>query len=153
VIMDANSRLQDALTVTVRFIELLTEEIHALHGRRSEDVANLVDDKATVSRAYEALVSGLTDEPEALKATAPELRERMRGLSEKLQTLMDENIGLLTAAIDVNRRVLHIAVEAAKESQPGPTTYSAMGIMDATGSGSSGGAPRPAVPMSVNHSL
>lgn len=147
--MDATSRINDALTVTVRFIELLTEENDALRGRRPEDVANLVENKAIVSRAYETLVSGLTDEPEALKATAPELRERMRGLGEKLQALMDENVRLLTAAIDVNRRVLQIAAEAAKQNQPGPTTYSAMGIMAAA----SGGAMRPAVPMSVNHSL
>ena len=148
-IMDATSRIKDVLTVTVRFIELLTEENDALRGRRPEDVAKLVEDKAIVSRAYETLVSGLTEEPEALKTTAPELRERLRGLGEKLQALMDENVRLLTAAIDVNRRVLHIAAEAAKEHQPGPTIHSAMGVMAAAG----GGAMRPAVPMSVNHSL
>lgn len=147
--MDATSRINDALTVTVRFIELLTEENDALRGRRPEDVANLVEDKAIVSRAYETLISGLTEEPEALKGAAPELRERMQGLGEKLQALIDENVRLLTAAIDVNRRVLQIAAEAAKENQPGPTTYSAMGTMAAA----AGAASRSAVPMSVNHSL
>ena len=147
-IMDATSRIKDVLTVTTRFIELLTEENNALRGKRPEDVAGLVEDKAAVSRAYETLVSGLAKEPEALKAAAPALRDRMRALGEILQSLMDENVRLLTAAIDVSRRVLHITAEAAKQNQPGPTTYSAMGTM-----AGGGGASRSAVPMSVNHSL
>ena len=147
-IMDATSRIKDVLTVTARFIELLTEENNALRGKRPQDVAGLVADKAAVSRAYETLVSGLTKEPEALKAAAPDLRDRMRALGKKLQSLMDENVRLLTAAIDVSRRVLQIAAEAAKQNQPGPTTYSAMGTMAGGGEAS-----RSAVPMSVNHSL
>ena len=147
-IMDATSRIKDVLTVTARFIELLTQENDALRGKRPQDVAGLVEDKAAVSHAYETLISGLTKEPEALKAAAPDLRDQMRALGEKLQLLMDENVRLLTAAIDVSRRVLQIAAEAAKQNQPGPTTYSAMGTM-AAGVGAS----RSAVPMSVNRSL
>lgn len=148
-IMDATSRIKDVLTVSTRFVELLTEENDALRGKHPEKVANLVEDKAIVSRAYETLVTRLTEEPDNLKATAPDLRERMRALGEKLQILIDENVRLLTAAIDVNRRVLQIAADAAKQNQPGPTTYSAMGTMAAA----SGGASPSAVPMSVNRSL
>lgn len=146
--MDATQRIKDLITVAARFVEVLTEENAALRKKRVGDVAALVDNKASVSRAYESLVGGLVERPEAVKAVAAELRQRLAGIGETLRALMDENARLLTAAIDGNRRVLQIAAEAVKANQPGPKTYSSRGALGAR----RGYAPRSA-PMSLNRTL
>lgn len=146
--MDATQRIKDLIAVTARFVEVLTAENDALRKKRMEEIAALVDNKAAVSRAYESLVGGLADRPDAVRAVAAELRRHLSGLGGTLEKLMDENARLLTAAIDVNRRVLQIAAEAVKANQPGPKTYSARGALGVR----RGNASR-SVPMSLDRTL
>ena len=147
--MDATKRIDDLITITGHLVELLTQENAALRAKRHEDVATLLEKKATLGRAYESRVQGLVEKPDSLAQVDQALRQRLRGLAEKMHGLMEENARFLKVAIAVARRVVGSVSEAVKSSQPGPGTYSANG---AVGTPSNGAAPRN-LAISVDQSL
>ena len=49
--MDATKRIDDLITITGHLVELLTQENAALRAKRHEDVATLLEKKATLGRA------------------------------------------------------------------------------------------------------
>ena len=147
--MDATKRINDLIVITGHLVELLTQENAALRAKRHEDVAALLERKASLGRAYESRIQGLVEKPDSLAQVDQALRQRLRGLGEKMHRLMEENEQFLKVAITVARRVVESVSDAVKSSQPGPGTYSANG---AVGAPSNGAAPRN-LSISVDQSL
>lgn len=147
--MDATKRINDLIAITGHLVELMTQENAALHAKRHEDVAALLEKKISLGRAYESRVQGLVEKPDSLAQVDQALRQRLRGLAEKMHGLMEENARLLKVAIEAGRRVVESVSEAVKSSQPGPGTYSANG---AVGTPRNGAAPRN-LAISVDQSL
>ena len=136
--MDANHRLSDLITITERLAELLHRENDALRNRRSKDVHDLLDEKATLSRVYETRFKALSDNPELIGEADLDIRERLQAAGIKVQELMDENAKLLKAAIEANRRVVELIADAVREQQPSAGVYGANGITSADGAAAAG---------------
>jgi flagellar biosynthesis/type III secretory pathway chaperone len=127
--MDANNRVKDLITITSRLAEVLARENDALRARRHGELDEILDQKTTLGRIYESRLEGLADDKDALKGVDPALRERLRGLGDKVNDLIEENARLLRVAIEANRRVVDMIAEAVKASAPGPGIYGKKGTL------------------------
>ncbi len=125
--MDPTNRINDLITITGHLAELLERENNALRNRQSQELHDILDEKVTLSRLYETRIMGLNEETEVLDEVEPELREKLKGLSEKIGPVMEENAMLLKVAIEANKRVVNMIVEAVRETTHKAGTYAANG--------------------------
>lgn len=123
--MDPNNRLNDLLVITGRLAELLQRENKALREHRAQEVRDLLDEKATLSRVYETRYKGLAEHPEIIAAADLDIRDRLHAMGEKVQILMEENAKLLRTALEANKRVVDLIAEAVRSKQPSAGTYGA----------------------------
>ena len=147
--MDPTNRVNDLILITGRLAELLAHENEALGNQRPRDVDSLLEEKNALINAYESRIQGLADDPDELAKVDPDLRERLRGLGDKLAALMDNNARLLKAGMEANRRLVHAVAEAVKSSRPRANTYSASGTATVNGNG----AAPPSAPISLDRTL
>ena len=147
--MDLKQRVNDLITIGSRLAELLAKENEALHRKQPREVAQFVEEKSNLSRAYESRIQGLVERAEDLEEVDIALRDRLRRTGEKIAPLAEENARLLTIAMETHHRVVQVIADAVKSSQPGPNVYSASG---AVGAGAKGAAPQTA-PLSVDQTL
>lgn len=131
--MDPTNRVNDLIVITGRLADLLERENDALRNRRNKELNEILDEKVTLGRVYESRIIGLTEAADALDQVDPELRERLRGVGEKVNGLIEENAKLLKIAIEANRRVVNLIAEAVKASVPSAGTYSPTGAATAKG--------------------
>ncbi|MGE4562597.1 MAG: flagellar export chaperone FlgN [Rhodospirillales bacterium] len=125
--MDPTNRINDLITITGHLVELLERENNALRNRQSQELHDILDEKVTLSRLYETRIIGLNEETEVLDEVEPELREKLKGLGEKIREMMEENAMLLKVAIEANKRVVNMIVEAVRETTHKAGTYAANG--------------------------
>jgi hypothetical protein len=128
--MDATGRANDLIEITERLASLLTKENKALNDKDANEATRYLDEKSNLSRIYETRIKGMIDNPSALAAVAPELREKLRELGETVNVMIQENARLLKITIEANRRVVKMVAAAVKTQQPGPGIYSAKGTAD-----------------------
>ena len=77
--MDPNKRMTDLITLSTRLIQVLARENAALRTKRTHEVAALVNEKATLTRAYESRARGFLDQVERARLEhAREGRDRPR---------------------------------------------------------------------------
>jgi len=136
--MDANHRLNDLIVITGRLAELLRRENDALKNRRSQEVRDLLDEKATLSRVYETRFKGVLEMPDVLEQADRDIRERLMASGDKVKSLMDENARLLKTAIDANRRVVDLIADAVREQQPSAGVYGANATKSTDGANAAG---------------
>ena len=147
--MDPTKRVNDLIVITGRLADLLERENVALREKQNKELNEILDEKVTLGRVYESRIMGLTEDPEALDNVDKELLERLRGISEKINGLIEDNAKMLKIAIEANRRVVNLIAEAVKASVPSAGTYSPTG---GTGTHDQRGAPKN-VALSVDHTL
>ena len=147
--MDPTKRVNDLIVITGRLADLLERENVALREKQNKELHEILDEKVTLGRVYESRIMGLTEDPEALDSVDKELLERLRGIGEKVNGLMEDNAKMLKIAIEANRRVVNLIAEAVKASVPSAGTYSPTG---GTGTHDQRGAPKN-VALSVDHTL
>ena len=147
--MDPTKRVNDLILITGRLADLLERENVALREKQNKELNEILDEKVTLGRVYESRIMGLTEDPEALDNVDKELLERLRGIGEKVNGLMEDNAKMLKIAIEANRRVVNLIAEAVKASVPSAGTYSPTG---GTGTQDHRGAPKN-VALSVDHTL
>jgi len=148
--MEPTNRVNDLIVITNRLAELLERENDALRNKQNKELTEILDEKVTLGRVYESRIMGLAEaSAEAIDGVDLELRDRLRGLGQKVNDLIVDNAKLLKVAIESNRRVVNLIAEAVKESIPSAGTYSATG---ATGGLDHHAAPRN-VAISVDHTL
>ena len=147
--MDPTKRVNDLIVITGRLADLLERENVALREKQNKELNEILDEKVTLGRVYESRIMGLTEDPEALDNVDKELLERLRGIGEKVNGLMEDNAKMLKIAIEANRRVVNLIAEAVKASVPSAGPYSPTG---GTGTHDQRGAPKN-VALSVDHTL
>ncbi len=147
--MDPTKRVNDLIVITGRLADLLERENVALREKQNKELNEILDEKVTLGRVYESRIMGLTEDPEALDNVDKELLERLRGIGEKVNGLIEDNAKMLKIAIEANRRVVNLIAEAVKASVPSAGTYSPTG---ATGTDDHRAAPKN-VAISVDHTL
>ncbi len=147
--MDPTKRVNDLIVITGRLADLLERENVALREKQNKEINEILDEKVTLGRVYESRVMGLTEDPEALDNVDKELLERLRGIGEKVNGLIEDNAKMLKIAIEANRRVVNLIAEAVKASVPSAGTYSPTG---ATGTQDHRAAPKN-VALTVDHTL
>ncbi|NQU60542.1 MAG: flagellar protein FlgN [Rhodospirillales bacterium] len=147
--MEPTNRVNDLISITGRLASLLEKENIALRNKQNHDLNDILDEKVTLGRIYETRIMGLTENAEELDTVDPELRERLRGIGEKVQGLIEDNAKLLKVAIEANRRVVNLIAESVKASVPSAGTYSSTGAADTIDHHA---APRN-VAISVDHTL
>ena len=126
------------IVITGRLAELLQRENDALKNHRSQEVRDLLDEKATLSRVYETRFKGLSEQSEIFEQADLDIRERLKALGDKVQALIDENARLLKTAIEANRRVVDLIAEAVREQQPSAGVYGANGVTSQDGAKAAG---------------
>ena len=147
--MDPTKRVNDLIVITGRLADLLERENVALREKQNKELNEILDEKVTLGRVYESRIMGLTEDPEALDNVDKELLERLRGIGEKVNGLIEDNAKMLKIAIEANRRVVNLIAESVKASVPSAGTYSPTG---ATGTQDHRAAPKN-VAISVDHTL
>ncbi len=147
--MDPTNRVNDLIVITGRLADLLERENVALREKQNKELNEILDEKVTLGRVYESRIMGLTEDPEALDNVDKELLERLRGIGEKVNGLIEENAKMLKIAIEANRRVVNLIAEAVKATVPSAGTYSPTGD---TGIHDHRAAPKN-VALSIDHTL
>ena len=128
--MDPTKRVNDLIVITGRLADLLERENAALREKQNKVLNEILDEKVTLGRFYESRIMGLTEDPEALDNVDKELLERLRGIGEKVNGLIEDNAKMLKIAIEANRRVVNLIAEAVKASAPSAGTYSQTGATE-----------------------
>jgi len=125
--MNATGRINDLIEITERLATLLMKENKALTDKNAKEATRYLEEKSNLSRIYESRIKGMMDNPSALAAVDPELRQKLRDWGEKVNLMIQENARLLKITIEANRRVVEMVATAVKSQQPGPGIYSAKG--------------------------
>ncbi len=128
--MDATKRISDLIVISQRLADLLARENKALRDHKAHEVQGFLEQKVELSQAYESRISGLGEHAsaEAMAGVDPALREQVRALGERIQSLSSDNTMLLQVAMEVNRRVLHEVADALKSAN-GQTGYTRDGTL------------------------
>lgn len=125
--MDPTNRINDLIVISNRLVDVLERENEALSNRKYSEINDILDEKVTLGRVYESRIMGLSDEETNLNEVDGELRDQLRELGTKVNTLIENNSVLLKIGIEANRRVVNMIAEAVKASVPNTGTYAANG--------------------------
>jgi hypothetical protein len=130
--MDATGKINDLIEITERLGNLLVKENKALSEKNAKEATRYLEEKSNLSRIYENRIKGMMDNPAALAAVAPELRQKLRERGEKINAMIVENASLLKIAISTNKQLVDLIADAVKSQRPGPGIYSAKGTSNKT---------------------
>ena len=114
--MDPTNRINDLIVISNRLVDVLERENEALSNRKYSEINDILDEKVTLGRVYESRIMGLSDEETNLNEVDGELRDQLRELGTKVNTLIENNSVLLKIGIEANRRVVNMIAEAVKAS-------------------------------------
>jgi flagellar biosynthesis/type III secretory pathway chaperone len=148
--MDMGQRVQDLIVITTRLSELLRRENDAIRDNRFGVVSELLEQKATLSRAYETRLKGMVDNAVDLEEVDPDLCERLQVIGKRMQELTEENGRLLKISMKAHESFIGAIAGAVKTSTGAPDTYSPYGTSAATKISGTGNRP-PAI--SFNETL
>ena len=101
--MEPEKRMADLISVTSRLVDVLERENAILKERRHNDLAELLDEKETIGRVYQARIMGLQEDPEQLKDVDEAERHKLKELAHSVDTLVSENARMLEAAMYANK--------------------------------------------------
>jgi len=126
--MDMGQRIQDLILITTRLSEILKRENDAIRDHRNTVVSELLEQKATLSRAYETRLKGMVDNAADLNEVDPDLRERLQAIGTRMQELAEENGHLLKVSMQAHKSFIGALAGAVKTSTGAPDTYSPSGM-------------------------
>lgn len=125
--MEPEKRMADLISVTSRLVDVLERENAILKERRHNDLAELLDEKETIGRVYQARIMGLQEDPEQLKDVDEAERLKLKELACSVDTLVFENARMLEAAMYASKRIVEMVAEAVRDSTNTSGTYSQRG--------------------------
>ena len=125
--MEPEKRMADLISVTSRLVDVLERENAILKERRHNDLAELLDEKETIRRVYQARIMGLQEDPEQLKDVDEAERHKLKELAHSVDTLVSENARMLEAAMYASKRIVEMVAEAVRDSTNTSGTYSQRG--------------------------
>jgi hypothetical protein len=141
--------MRDLIVVAGRLITLVTEETRLLEAYQANDIGNLQDEKARLSRIYVGLVRDLKRDPELLAAVEKAVREELSDVLKRFEAAAEANTNALNTAREANEKVMRAIVDAAAAQQTTVAGYSRSGTLPAP---SRAAAARP-LSMTVNQRL
>lgn len=139
--MNMKQQVSDLILVTGRLAVLLEKENEALRNKDTAPIADLMHEKKVLIRAYEVRVRDLASQSDEMNQVDPDLHDKLRRLSERIDGLAEENARLLLAGVTTGRHMIEAIVEAVQDIQPGPGTYAADGAIIGQGAKSTPMAP------------
>lgn len=111
--------VQALIEVSRRLTDLMTAELVALRSMRPRDLAPIIAEKNALGAEYETRFRALKDRKSELAALDPHLREEVRHATETLNAVVHSNRRALTAARDVNEKLVRtIADEVSRQRNP-----------------------------------
>lgn len=125
--MDAMTRVDELLFITSHLIDILERENAALALGQHASVAELIEQKAKLSRAYEIRVLGMGQADEDYSEVEPALIEALKQQGDRLNELMEVNARELSIGIDTSRRFMEVLSQSVKNATPTAGTYGANG--------------------------
>lgn len=120
----------DIVWVCAQLCELLDYENEALADHDSSTVRELAENKAALAHIYEQAVRPMAEDPHLVETLAPEQKEELTALGNRLKELVEENARLLKAEMDVYQMLMDAVVEAVKTTKVTAATYSRGGLLD-----------------------
>lgn len=126
--LDSQTRIDDLLFITSHLIDILEQENAALAHNRIDLVHSLVEQKTSLSRAYEIRVLGLTKSMDGFDGIDPAQLEKLKQQGTRLEELIEVNAKELNIGIEVGRRFMDVLSESVKTATPSAGTYSASGV-------------------------
>jgi len=142
----ATKRVSDVIAALTHLADVLVRENRALRDHDRAALRDLTEEKATAARAYEAKVETMKEVGATLAGIDDDLRQRLAGIGERATRLMVENERLLRIAMESGRHLMEAIVDAAKDMNMGPGTYSRGGNVVA-------GSRQATAPLSLDRSL
>ncbi|MFC1674116.1 hypothetical protein ACFL12_08310 [Pseudomonadota bacterium] len=121
------TRVDELLFITSHLIEILERENAALALGQHASVADLIEQKTKLSRAYEIRVLGMAQADEDYTEVEPALLEALKQQGERLNELMEVNARELSIGIDTSRRFMEVLSQSVKNATPTAGTYGANG--------------------------
>lgn len=125
--MDPEKRMADLISVTSRLIDVLERENAILNERRHNDLTDLLDEKETIGRVYQARIMGLQEDPGQLKDVDESERIKLKELAHTVDKLVSENARMLEAAMYASKRIVEMVAEVVRDSTNTSGTYSQRG--------------------------
>lgn len=125
--MDPEKRMADLISITSRLVDVLERENAILKERRHNDLADLLDEKETIGRVYQARIMGLQEDPEQLKDVDETERLKLKDLAHSVDKLVSENARMLEAAMYASKRIVEMVAEAVRDTTNSSGTYSQQG--------------------------
>jgi hypothetical protein len=146
---DSSTQVTDLLKITSRLISVLEREIEMLRSMKPVEMQNLQQDKLVLAAAYESAVEALSGDAAMLEAVAPVVRDELRTVMARFQTVLGANERALRAARDATDRVLRHIVDEVERQRGTNSGYSASG----SAASLSGYTPRQGVAVTVDQRL
>jgi len=146
--MEPTNRINDLIVISNRLVDVLQRENEALSNRNYSEINEILEEKVTLGRVFESRIMGLSDDQTDLNQVNEELRDQLRVLGKKVDTMINSNSELLKIGIEANRRVVNMIAEAVKASVPSAGTYATNGANAVVQPGASRN-----VAISIDHSL
>ncbi len=125
--MKHEDRIGGLIRVASRLIDVMRREIEMLRDMRPRGLEDLQSLKNELADAYAQQVRALADEPEALAAVAPALRQEFAEVASEFNKVLAENESALHATRFAHERLLKAVVEAVDEQRDACKGYSANG--------------------------
>ncbi len=125
--MKHEDRIGGLIRVASRLIDVMRREIEMLRDMRPRGIEDLQYNKNDLADAYAQQVRSLADEPEALAAVAPALRQEFAEVASEFNKVLAENESALHATRFAHERLLKAVIEAVDEQRNSFNVYSASG--------------------------
>ncbi len=125
--MDMNEKVETLMTVIERLSTLLENETAHIGSRKFKAIADSIEEKDKLCRAFELLVRGLSKDKDNLHESGDDTREALLECGKKLDELVTSNATALKTAIQANERLMKAVRTAAIECTPKSGSYSKNG--------------------------
>lgn len=127
--MDSAARVRDLIAIAGQLITLVNEETRLLETYQANDIANLQDEKARLSRLYAGLVRDIKKDPELLAAVEKAVRDELKEVLHRFEAVAEANANAINLARAANERVMRAVIEAANVQQNAVSGYSRAGTL------------------------
>lgn len=120
----------DIVWACTHLCELIEYENQALALHDAATVRELTENKAALARIYEQAVAPMADDPHLVDTLAPEQKEELLALGNRLKDLVEENARRIKAEMEAYQMLMDAVVSAVKVSKTSSVTYGRAGMVE-----------------------
>ena len=123
-------KLNNMLAVMSVLCKILKKENSLLKQQRQSECKGLLEQKTTVSQAYEQAFAYFSEHPDVLKALPAPQKQVFRKAALTLNGLTEENARLLKINIEATSRLMGAIVQDVKEQSKNTSLYTEQGQVE-----------------------